>query len=159
MERPRGLLTLLPRQLRSRQSSPWRVLSQMEEEMQRWLDESGISAAETLQNADFVPQCDLRETKKEYIAQFDIPGVKREDIKIEVEGNRLTVRGERRVEKEEKEEKRYYAESYYGTFLRTFALPSEINEEKVDAHYDNGVLTIKIPKTEVSTKAREVEIH
>lgn len=159
MERSRGLLQFLPRQLQQRTASPWRVLSQMEEEMQRWLDESGSSAMESIRGVDFVPQCDLRETKKEYIAQFDIPGVRKEDLKIEVEGNRLTVRGERKAEKEEKDEKRYYAESYYGTFLRTFALPSEIAEERVDAHYDNGVLTIKIPKTEVSSKTREVEIH
>lgn len=160
MEKSRALSSLIPTQLRQRFESPWKTLSQMEDEVGRWLTENNSLNLEPFQDRwDFTPRCDLREGKKEYIARFDIPGVNKEDIKIEIEGNRLTVRGERRAEKEEKEETRYYAESYYGTFRRSFNLPSDINEDKVDAQYDNGVLTVRIGKAATSTKTKEISVH
>lgn len=158
MERSRSLLPSLPKQLRERFTSPWRAFSQMEEEMQKWLDENRLLPSGIYEEIDFIPECDLKETKKEYIARFDVPGVKKDELKIEADGNRLTVRGERKSEKEEKDERRYFAETSYGSFMRTVTLPSKIDESKVDAHYENGVLTVKVPKTEVS-KAKEIAIH
>jgi HSP20 family protein len=158
MEQSRSLLPSLPKQLRQRFLSPLRAFSQMEEDMQRWFDEASLLPTGFYDGVDFIPQCDLKETNKEYVARFDIPGVKKNQLKIEVDGNRLTVRGERKSEKEEKDERRYFAESTYGSFMRSFTLPSKIEEAKVDAHFDAGVLTVKIPKTEAS-KAKEIEIH
>lgn len=158
MERSRSLLPTMPRQFRQRLSLPWRTLSQMDDEMQKWFDEASLLPSAAYEGIDFAPQCDLKETKKEFIASFDVPGVKKSDLKIEVDGNRLTVRGERKQSHEEKEERRYFSEASYGAFMRSFTLPSNIDEGKVDAKYNDGVLTVTIPKAEVS-KSREIAIH
>lgn len=164
MERSSSLMSSLPRQFRQRFSSPWRVPSQMEEDMlsmqnmKKWFDDGGLLPSGLYDGVDFIPHCELKETNQEYIARFDVPGVKKNELKIEVDGNRLTVRGERKSEKKETDERHYFAESAYGSFMRTFTLPFRIEEAKVDAHYEDGVLTIKIPKTEVS-KAKEIAVY
>lgn len=157
MDRSKALFPMFRKPFFSRQN-PLATLSQIESEMQRWMTELRTLPEEITDGADFAPQCDLKETKGEYIAKFDIPGIHKEDVKIEVEGSRLTVTGERKEEKQEKDERRFYSESYYGKFMRSFTLPSPIDEKKVEAQYENGVLTVKIPKSEVS-KAKQIAVH
>lgn len=101
---------------------------------------------------DFSPSCDLQETEKEFIVKADLPGMKKEDIKIEVDGHRLTVSGERREEKEEQDAKRHHTETYYGSFMRMFTLPQAIDEANVQAQFKDGVLKITVPKTEPTNK-------
>lgn len=94
----------------------------------------------------FSPQVDIAETEKEFEIQFHLPGMKKEDINIDLQNDRLTVSGERKM-KDEKNEKNYHSvESYYGSFSRSFYLPDNANIEKVDASYKDGVLNIVIPK-------------
>lgn len=136
---------------------PWQAFSEMEERMKH-LWEDFPSRSIELEAADFSPSCDFKETKDEYILKFDIPGVERGDIHVNVDNNRLTITGERQEEKEEETEQRHYSESYYGSFMRSFHFPTEVDEEKVNAKYKNGVLTLKIAKTEKS-KAKEITIN
>jgi HSP20 family protein len=134
-----------------------RTMAEMENEMDRWMQASG-RWPEEMERLAFTPTCNFKENDKEYIVQFDIPGVKKDEVKIEIQNNRLTVSGERKERKEEKDAKHFLSEAYYGSFMRSFSLPAELDESKVDAHYEDGVLTIKVPKTAV-TKAKEVKIQ
>lgn len=108
---------------------------------------------------NFQPSCDVRETKDHYLVTFDMPGVKKDDIKIEVLNNQLHILGERRYElKEDEGEATLRHERAYGKFERTFALPSTINTEKIEANYENGVLNVALPKAEAA-KGRTIQIQ
>lgn len=154
------LTTIFPQQFRRNMPSALQTMKEMENEMERWFRQSpfSLNLADEYEKFDFAPACNVKENGKEYILQFDIPGIKKDDVKIEIESNRLTVSGERKEKKEEKDAKHFLSEAYYGSFVRSFNLPSAVDENKVDAHYEDGVLTIKIPKLEIS-KAKEVKVH
>jgi HSP20 family protein len=132
---------------------PWRAMAELENEMDRWF-RSRVGSFPSLsalpEEFDFSPTADFQETDKEYILKMDIPGIKKSEIKIEVEGNTLTVSGERKEEKEEKSAKRHYTESSYGSFMRSFSLPQPINEKEVKAQYIEGILKVTVPKTDKS---------
>jgi HSP20 family protein len=107
----------------------------------------------------FFPSCDINENKEHYLVSFDMPGVKKENIKIEVKGNTLMISGERQRDfKDSNAEAAIRNERVYGKFERTFELPSSINSERIEAHYDNGVLNIALPKSEAA-KGRTVQIQ
>ena len=151
-------LVTFPQRLRNRMPSAFRTLVEMENEMDRWLQQSPMDWPVEYNGFDFSPSCDIKENDKEFIVKFDIPGVKKDQVSIEIENNRLTVSGERKEEKEEKDEKHFLSETYHGSFMRSFNLPSAVDEDKVDAKYQDGVLTIKVPKTEVA-KSKKVKIQ
>ncbi|MCE5232242.1 MAG: Hsp20/alpha crystallin family protein [Mizugakiibacter sp.] len=89
---------------------------------------------------------DVIEEDKSYRVNAEIPGVKKEDIEVSVEGNRVTISAEVKRETEKKGESEVCQERYYGKVLRGFALPAEVDSTKVEAHYDNGVLSLTLPK-------------
>lgn len=95
------------------------------------------------------PLTDIFETNKDVIARLEIPGIKKEDIKIDIKDNSLKVKVERKEEKEDKKEGMYRMERRYSGFYRCFSLPENIDSNNADASYKDGVLEIKIPKTEV----------
>lgn len=101
--------------------------------------------------------CDLRETGDAYLVSFDIPGVDKTDIDIDVTGNTLTIRGERKEERKEGEGRSRFSERRYGSFQRSFTLPTDVNAERVEASYDNGVLCVAIPKSP-EAKRRKIEV-
>lgn len=108
---------------------------------------------------NFQPSCDVSETKEHYLVSFDMPGVKKEDIKIEVQGHELVISGERQREVREKDgEITLRHERMYGKFERTFALPTTISIDKIEAHYEDGVLNISLPKSETA-KGRTIQIQ
>jgi HSP20 family protein len=108
---------------------------------------------------NFQPSCDVNETKDHYLVSFDMPGVKKEDIKIEVQGNQLVISGERQREvNEENGEATLHHERMYGRFERTFTLPATIAADKIEAHYENGVLNVALPKAETA-KGRTIQIQ
>lgn len=104
----------------------------------------------------FLPSCDINESEDHVMLSFDVPGVKKEDIHIEVKGNSLIISGERRNERNNKTTIRH--EKYYGKFERSFELPNSINAEKIEAHFENGVLNIALPKAEAE-KGRTIQIQ
>lgn len=108
---------------------------------------------------NFQPSCDVNETKDHYLVSFDIPGMQKEDIKIEVQGNELVISGERQREMREQEgETTLRVERSYGKFERRFTLPATIAADKIEAHYESGVLNVALPKAEAA-KGRAIQIQ
>lgn len=101
---------------------------------------------------DFAPRIDIAESDKEITITADLPGVEPEDIDIYLEGNTLTISGEKQAEKEEKGKRFYRLERSYGSFYRTIPLPEEVEEDKIDATFKRGVLKIRLPKTAEAQK-------
>lgn len=106
----------------------------------------------------FTPHVDVAETEKEFEIQFHIPGMKKEDIQIDVNNDRLTVSGERKLHNEKNEKNFHAVESYYGTFSRSFYLPDNVNTEKIDAAYKDGILTVIVPKDAKKEAKRTISI-
>ncbi len=117
----------------------------------------GQGEAETVATAAFVPPVDVYEDEHKVILKLEVPGMKQEDFDIRVENNTLTVRGERKFEKEEKEENFHRIERRYGSFYRAFTVPSTVNTENVAASYDAGVLKIELEKR-AEAKPKQIKV-
>ena len=99
-----------------------------------------------LTTASFVPAVDIYEDSRKVVLKLELPGIEEKDLDIRVENNTLTVKGERKFEKEEKEENFHRIERRYGSFYRAFTLPSTVDAEHVGATYTNGVLKLELNK-------------
>ncbi len=99
-----------------------------------------------LEGQTFLPNFEVKETPTAYVFKADLPGIKEEDLDIQLLGNRLTIGGKRDTEKKEDNETWHLIERSYGSFSRSFTLPEEMTENKVDAHLVNGVLTLTVMK-------------
>ncbi len=99
-----------------------------------------------LTTASFVPAVDIYEDNKKVVLKLEVPGIEEKDLDIRVENNTLTVKGERKFEKEEKEENFHRIERRYGSFYRAFTLPSTVDTEHINANYKNGVLVLELSK-------------
>jgi HSP20 family protein len=145
--------------------NPFRSMARMQRQMDRMFDRmwnnmepaSWEPSIPTLEMT-FLPACNISETDSHFLVTFDVPGVKKDDIKIDLRGNLLTVTGDRKEEYEKKGATHYQAESAYGSFKRTFELPQEVKAEQVEAEYEAGVLRLAIPKKEAS-KALPIKIN
>jgi HSP20 family protein len=104
------------------------------------------------------PSVDIFETENELILKADLPDVKLEDIEVRVENQTLTLKGERKFEKDESNRGFHRIERQYGTFVRSFTVPASVDAERVAAEYKNGVLTVRLPKKEAA-KPRQVKIQ
>ena len=104
------------------------------------------------------PSVDIYETENELILKADLPDVKLEDIEVRVENQTLTLKGERKFEKDESNRGFHRIERQYGTFVRSFTVPASVDAERVAAEYKNGVLTVRLPKKEAA-KPRQVKIE
>ncbi|MDD3807322.1 MAG: Hsp20/alpha crystallin family protein [Candidatus Marinimicrobia bacterium] len=119
--------------------------------------ESFLNSFSTMSNLNWTPSVDLEETKNDYIIHAEIPGVEKKDIEISVENDVLTISGEKKERVQSKESNYLVSEIMTGKFSRSFRLPSQINADKIEAKWDNGVLTVKIPKSETA-KSRKIQI-
>ncbi len=108
-----------------------------------WFDNGGFSGR--VMN---VPAVNISEQKDNYLVSLAVPGMKKEDFKIDVDGNMLTISSEQQENKEEKDKKFTRREYSYSSFSRSFTLPEEINKEKIEARYEDGVLKISLPRRE-----------
>jgi HSP20 family protein len=106
-----------------------------------WFDGNGL-----LHRTLTVPAVNITDEKDSYKVTMAVPGMKKDDFKVDVEGNMMTISAETKEEKEEKDTKYTRKEYNYSSFSRSFTLPSEVNKEKIEAKYDNGVLTLALPK-------------
>jgi HSP20 family protein len=106
------------------------------------------------------PELDVAVTDKEYSITVEVPGVNEKDVKIEIVDNTMTIRGEKKQEKEEKEKDYYRVERSYGSFQRVLSLPEDANQDDVKATFKNGVLTIKMPRKAlpIKTDLKKIEI-
>jgi HSP20 family protein len=105
----------------------------------------------------WVPACDVFEDKDGIKIVAELPGVRPEDVKLSLESNMLTIRGEKKQQAEERTERVHRYERTYGTFERTFALPNTVDAEQIEARYDAGLLTIHLPKAE-RARPREIQV-
>jgi len=104
------------------------------------------------------PETDVVETEREIRVQVEMPGLKRDNIEVDVENNVLTVRGEKREERTEGQEGRYHlAERRWGTFARSFVLPRDVDADNIQASFEDGVLTVMIPKSE-KARRRKIDV-
>jgi len=110
-----------------------------------------------LQTTSWNPLVDVTENDHAYLLNVELPGVSRNDVKIVVQDNQLTIRGEKKQEKESKNSNYHRVERSYGSFQRTFTLPSTVKAEKIEANYNDGVLSITVPKAE-EARAKEIEV-
>lgn len=115
---------------------------------------------QSLTDVDWAPAVNISETDKAYVIRVDLPQVKKEDVTVQAEDGLLTIRGERKQEKREENERFHRVESYYGRFLRRFALPEDGNEDAIEATFKDGALEVSVPKTEKKElKARQIAVH
>jgi len=110
---------------------------------------------------DFSPTINTREGEFAYHIELDLPGIKKEDINIQIEDNVLVVSGERKIKKEIKEENYYKIESNFGSFSRSFSLPEEVDIENIHAESEDGVLEVVVPKLESAKvdKVKKIKIN
>lgn len=139
---------------------PFRELEDMSERLNRMFSRPAATAKngkESLTVADWIPTVDISETDGEYVIKAELPEVKKEDVKVTLEDGVLTLTGERRQEKEEKNTKYHRVERSYGSFVRSFSLPDLVDETKVKAEYKDGMLNLHLPKSE-KAKPRAIEV-
>ena len=137
---------------------PFREINALHNAMTRALQTAGTGFGDELTTSgSFVPPVDIYEDENSISLRLEIPGMKQEDLDIRLENNTLTVRGERKFEKEEKEENFHRIERRYGSFTRSFTLPNTVNTDDVNADYRDGVLEIRLGKR-AETKPKQIKV-
>jgi HSP20 family protein len=137
----------------------WEPFREMEEMLRQFSPSWGRSQRDEGEaGAVWRPLANISETDREYLVKVELPEVKKEDIHVSVDDGFMTLRGERKYEKEEGEGNDLRVESFYGTFSRSFALPESVDANKIAAECKDGVLRIRIPKTE-ARKSKPVPIQ
>src|SRR5438094_7068180 len=138
---------------------PFRDLRALQDEVNRLFtgnmsrfDDEGIA------RGSWSPSVDIYENKDQIVLEAELPGMRREDFDLSVENNVLTLRGERHFEKKDETDNYHRVERSYGSFLRSFTLPTSVSGEGAIADYRNGVLRVTLPKRE-ETKARRIEVN
>lgn len=107
----------------------------------------------------FVPRVDVMEDEKAFEIHVAVPGMNKEDFKIDLNDNYLTISGERKLSKEKKENNFYSVETQYGTFSRSFTLPENVDAQKISARYNNGILELVVPKDEKKTLKQTIKVN
>jgi HSP20 family protein len=134
-----------------------RALNDMVERMQRSFGTEPWWEGETELAQTWAPSVDIYDKDDHIVVQAELPGIKKSDIDIRVEDNVLSVSGERTRERKVEEEGYYRTERHYGKFGRSFRLPSRVDPDNIDASFEDGVLTIQVPKAEES-KAKQIRV-
>ena len=113
----------------------------------------------TLNNMEgnLLPRIDISETDLEYCLEVEMPGVNQQNIELKIDNNILSLKGQKEQNSEDKGENYHMRGRHYGSFQRSISLPSNVNEEDIQAHFENGILCVKIPKKEQG-KAKKIEI-
>lgn len=137
---------------------PFRGLTSLQDQVNRLFGDS-VTRGGASQNdlATWAPAVDIYETENALVVKADLPDIQEKDIDIRVGNNTLTIRGERKFQKEVNEDNYLRVERAYGTFTRSFSLPNTVNTEGIHAEYRNGVLTVNMPKREES-KPKQIKI-
>lgn len=139
---------------------PFREFSTLQDRMNRLFRDSYGSEGreEALTTSTFAPAVDVYEDEHNVTLKVQVPGIDEKDIDVRIENNTLTLHGERKFEKEEKEENFRRVESSYGSFTRSFTLPQTVDAEKVTADYSKGVLKISLPK-KAEAKPKQIKVN
>ena len=138
---------------------PFREFVTLQDRMNRLLRDSRADGQdEALTTSSFAPPVDVYEDEHNVTLKIEVPGIDEKDIDVRIENNTLTVHGERKFEQEEKEENYRRVERQYGSFTRTFTLPTTVDGEKVSANYDKGVLKVTLPK-KAEAKPKQIKVN
>lgn len=148
--------------------SPFREMARLQRSMDRLFEDMmtplstsllwpSRSILEEPVSQGFMPPVDIEETDNRYLLNLDLPGVTKNEISIEITDHHLVVRGERKIERVEEKGIRHSVERCCGVFQRTFTLPVSVNVDQIQAHFENGVLSIAIPKVEAAHR-KSIEI-
>jgi HSP20 family protein len=138
--------------------NPYRDLNSLQHRMNRLFDAQFGGREESLTAGAFVPPVDVYEDEHSVQLKLEVAGVAEKDLDIKVENNTLTVSGERKFEKEEKEENFHRVERRYGSFTRSFTLPTTVNTEDIKADYEQGVLKIRLAKRQ-EAKPKQIKVN
>ena len=137
---------------------PFRELYSLQNRMSRLFEEQyGSRGEEALTAGAFVPPVDIYEDEHSIQLKLEVPGIEEKDLDVKVENNVLTVSGERKFEKEEKEENFRRVERRYGSFSRSFTLPNTVNTDDITADYNNGVLSVRLAKR-AEAKPKQIKV-
>jgi len=141
-----------------RELAPFREFERMRREMDRlWDSFFERRPASIEEEGEFLPALDLAETENDLVVKCEVPGLEPKDIDISLSDGMLTVKGEKKQEREEKKADYHLVERSYGTFIRSIQLPKEVQSDKISASYKNGILKINLPKSE-EAKKKEIKI-
>lgn len=141
--------------------NPWKELEHIENRLASYFGRPtahGNGDKEAMTAAEWSPIVDVSEDDKEYVIEAELPELKKEDVKVSVQDNVLSISGERKSEKEEKNKRYHRVERQYGRFVRSFALPEDCDGSKVAAEYKDGVLKVRLPKSE-KEKPKSVQVQ
>lgn len=139
---------------------PYRDLMTFQERMNRLFDGSvgrWRGSEESMDSGVWSPAVDIYETEHDIVLKAELPEINQKDIDIRLENNTLTLKGERRFEKETKQENYHRVERAYGAFSRSFTLPTSVDQEKIKAEYKDGILKITLPKKE-EVKPKQIQV-
>src|SRR5712691_569130 len=138
---------------------PFREFTTLQDRMNRlFRDSFGDTRDEALTTSNFAPPVDVYEDEHNITLKIEVPGIEEKDIDVRIENNTLTVHGERKFEKEEKEENYRRIERQYGSFTRSFTLPTTVYAYKVQANYDKGILKVQLAK-KAEAKPKQIKVN
>src|ERR1700756_3452885 len=138
---------------------PFREFSTLQDRMNRLFRETyNEGQDQSLTTTSFAPAVDVYEDEHNITLKIEVPGIEEKDIDVRIENHTLTVHGERKFEKEEKEENYRRVERQYGSFTRSFTLPNHVDVEHVSANYEKGVLKVKLAK-KAEAKPKQIKVN
>ena len=137
---------------------PFREYTTLQDRMNRLFRDSYGDRDEALTTSTFAPAVDVYEDEHNITLNIEVPGIEEKDIDVRVENNTLTVHGERKFEKEQKEENFRRVERQYGSFTRSFTLPNTVDAESIQANYDKGILKIQLAK-KAEAKPKQIKVN
>ena len=146
----------------------WNPVSEFEDLINRYNRYFGLPTAgngeregkDLFRRSDWAPAVDIRETREAFVIDAELPGMRKEDVKVTVHDGVLTIQGERRKDEESGDDKQHRVERVYGSFLRRFTLPDNVDEGSIRAAFKDGILSLTLTKVEpAEPKAIEVEVH
>lgn len=137
--------------------NPWQEIEDKIDRYSRGVSHPQAGSQDVIATGDWSPRVDIAETEESFVIKAEIPEVNKEDVKVTVDSGVLTIRGERKQEKEEKGKKFHRVERYYGSFTRSFTLPDNVDEAKIKASFKEGMLNLQIQKTE-NAKPKVIQV-
>jgi HSP20 family protein len=140
--------------------NPWREIEEMADRYTKAVGQAQTGSQEVVATGDWAPRVDIAETENAFEIKAELPEVNKEDVKVSIYNGVLTLRGERKQEKEEHGKKFHRIERKYGSFTRSFTLPDNVDETNIKAAFKDGILNLQIQKTEeAKPKAIEVTVE
>lgn len=141
---------------------PWRDFGSLQERINRMFDDTmralNPQESEEFGRGAWMPAVDIHETEDGYVVKADLPGLKKEDIQIDLKDSTLTLKGEKKFEEKVSKDNYIRTERAYGTFIRSFTLPHNVDAEKIKASYRDGVLELTLPKKE-EAKPKQIKVE